>query len=137
MVIDVDERFYFKPESGHILASPADETPLPPCDVYPEDYDVALAVDRIEKATTLSVRHIRRKWAGLRSFVADKAPVVGRDGSLPGFFWLAGQGGYGIMTSPAMARAAASLIVDGCLPADLTAVRLTPEDLSPARLQRA
>lgn len=58
MVIDVDERFYFKLESGHILASPADETPLPPCDVYPEDYDVALAVDRIEKATTLSVRHI-------------------------------------------------------------------------------
>jgi D-arginine dehydrogenase len=137
VVIDVDEQFYFKPESGRILASPADETPMPPCDVYPEDYDVALAVDRIEKATTLAVRHIRRKWAGLRSFVADKAPVVGMDVSLPGFFWLAGQGGYGIMTSPAMARAAASLIVEGRLPADFAATGLTPEDLSPARVQGA
>ena len=135
VVIDVDEQFYFKPESGRILASPADETPMPPCDVYPEDYDVALAVDRIEKAATLAVRHIRRKWAGLRSFVADKAPVVGMDVSLPGFFWLAGQGGYGIMTSPAMARAAASLIVDARLPADLAAAGLTPEDLSLARFQ--
>ncbi|MBI3302213.1 MAG: FAD-binding oxidoreductase, partial [Deltaproteobacteria bacterium] len=101
IVVDVDEQFYFKPESGRILASPADETPVPPCDVHPEDYDIALAVDRIEKATTLSIGHIRRKWAGLRSFVQDKAPVVGMDVSLPGFFWLAGQGGYGIMTSPA------------------------------------
>jgi D-arginine dehydrogenase len=137
VVIDVDEQFYFKPEAGRILASPADETPMPPCDVYAEDYDVALAVDRIEKASTLSIRHIRRKWAGLRSFVADKAPVVGMDMVLPGFFWLAGQGGYGIMTSPAMARAAASLIVEGRLPADLAATGLSPEDLSPARLQRA
>jgi D-arginine dehydrogenase len=137
VVIDVDEEFYFKPESGCILASPADETPLPPCDVYPQDYDIALAVDRIEKATTLSIKHIRRKWAGLRSFVEDKTPVVGMDVSLPGFFWLAGQGGYGIMTSPAMARAATGLIVNHCLPQDLLASRLTPEDLSPARLQRA
>jgi len=137
VVIDVDEQFYFKPESGRLLASPADETPLPPCDVYPEEYDVALAVDRIEKATTLSIRHIRRKWAGLRSFVADKIPVVGMDTALSGFFWLAGQGGYGIMTSPAMARAAASLIVEDHLPEDLAAMGLTPEDLSPARLQKA
>jgi D-arginine dehydrogenase len=137
VVIDVDEQFYFKPESGRILASPADETPMPPCDVYAEDYDVALAVDRIEKATTLAIHHIRRKWAGLRSFVADKAPVVGMDTSLPGFFWLAGQGGYGIMTSPAMARAATGLIVDGRLPADLAGMGLRSEDLSPARLQKA
>jgi D-arginine dehydrogenase len=136
VVIDVDEQFYFKPESGRILASPADETPVPPGDVYPEDYDVALAVDRIERATTLSVQHIRRKWAGLRSFVADKAPVVGMDTAVPGFFWLAGQGGYGIMTSPAMARTAAALIIDGRLPADLAAAGLTPQALSPARLQR-
>lgn len=137
IVVDVDEQFYFKPESGRILASPADETPVPPCDVHPEDYDVALAVERIEKATTLSIRHIRRKWAGLRSFVEDKAPVVGMDVSLPGFFWLAGQGGYGIMTSPAMARAAATLIVDRRLPEDLATSGLAPEDLSPARLQGA
>jgi D-arginine dehydrogenase len=137
VVIDVDEQFYFKPESGRILASPADETPMPPCDVYPEEYDVALAVDRIEKAAALSIQHVRRKWAGLRSFVPDKAPVVGMDTFLPGFFWLAGQGGYGIMTSPAMARAAAGLIVDGRLPTDLAAMGLTPENLSPARLQQA
>jgi len=135
VVIDIDEQFYFKPESGRILASPADETPMSPCDVYPEEYDIALAADRIQKASTLSIRHIRRKWAGLRSFVADKTPVVGRDPFLPGFFWLAGQGGYGIMTSPAVARAAASLIVEGCLPKDLAAAGLTPEDLSPERLQ--
>ncbi|HKA54251.1 MAG TPA: FAD-binding oxidoreductase [Candidatus Binatia bacterium] len=137
VVIDVDEQFYFKPESGRLLASPADETPMPPCDVYAEDYDVALAVERIERATTLLIRHIRRKWAGLRSFVADKSPVVGMDRFLPGFFWLAGQGGYGIMTSPAMARAATGLMVEGRLPADLTAVGLRPEDLSPARYQEA
>jgi D-arginine dehydrogenase len=137
VVIDVDEQFYFKPESGRILASPADETPMPPCDVYAEDYDVALAVDRIEKATTLAIHHIRRKWAGLRSFVADKAPVVGMDTLLPGFFWLAGQGGYGIMTSPAMARAATGLIVDGRLPADLAGMGLKSEELSPARFQKA
>jgi D-arginine dehydrogenase len=137
VVIDVDEQFYFKPESGRILASPADETPMPPCDVYAEDYDVALAVDRIVKATTLAIRHIGRKWAGLRSFVADKAPVVGMDTLLPGFFWLAGQGGYGIMTSPAMARAATGLIVDGRLPADLAGMGLKAEELSPARFQKA
>ena len=137
VIIDVDEQFYFKPEAGRILASPADETPMPPCDVYVEDYDVALAVDRMQKATTLSIQHIRRKWAGLRSFVADKAPVVGMDTSLPGFFWLAGQGGYGIMTSPAMARAATGLIVEGRLPADLAAMGLSAGDLSPARFQEA
>jgi D-arginine dehydrogenase len=136
VVIDVDEEFYFKPESGRILASPADETSVSPCDIFPEDYDVALAVDRVEKATTLSIQHINRKWAGLRSFVADKTPVVGLDASLPGFFWLAGQGGYGIMTSPAMARAAATLIVDRCLPQDLATLGLTPKELSPARIQR-
>jgi len=135
VVIDVEERFYFKPESARILASPADETPVPPCDVYPEEYDIAVAVDRIEKATTLSVAHIRRKWAGLRSFVPDKAPVVGMDITLPGFFWLAGQGGYGIMTAPALARTTATLIIDRCLPKDLASSGLTPAELSPARLQ--
>ena len=82
---------------------------------------------------TLEIRHIHRSWAGLRSFVADRSPVIGMDPELPGFFWLAGQGGFGIMTAPAAARAAASLIVDGALPADLVALGLTPEQLSPAR----
>ena len=101
--------------------------------------EVALAADRIQRATTLEVKHIRQKWAGLRSFVADRSLVLGMDGQCPGFFWLAGQGGFGIMTSPAAARAAACLIVDGALPSDLAELGLTPEVLSPERpgLKRA
>ena len=132
-VVDVDEEFYFEPEGAQILASPADETPSEPCDATAEDYEVALAVDRIERATTLEIRHIRQRWAGLRSFVADRAPVIGMDPDLCGFFWLAGQGGFGIMTSPAAARTAASLIVRGTLPSDLEELGLTPEQLSPGR----
>jgi D-arginine dehydrogenase len=133
-VIDADEQFYVKPEGGRLLASPCDETPSEPCDAVAEDYEVALAVDRIQRATTLEIRHLRRRWAGLRSFVADRAPVIGMDPDLPGFFWLAGQGGFGIMTSPAAARAAAALVVSGSLPEDLAARGLTPEQLSPRRL---
>jgi len=132
-VIDADEDFYFKPDGGRLLASPCDETPFEPCDVVPDDYEVALAVERVQRATTLEVKHIRRRWAGLRSFVRDRSPVIGMDPELSGFFWLAGQGGFGIMTSPAAARAAASLIVDGSLPSDLAAIGLSPELLSPAR----
>ena len=76
---------------------------------------MALAIDRIQKATTLSIAHINRKWAGLRSFVRDKTPVVGMDSERAGLFWLAGQGGYGIQTSSAMGRTAASLIVESAL----------------------
>jgi D-arginine dehydrogenase len=133
-VIDADEAFYFKPEGGQLLASPCDETPSEPCDAVPGDYEVALAAERVKRATTLEIEHVRRRWAGLRSFVADRSPVIGMDPELPGFFWLAGQGGFGIMTAPAAARAAASLIVDGSLPGDLEARGLTPEQLSPARL---
>lgn len=132
-VADVDDQFYFEPEGAQLLASPGDETPSEPCDATAEDYDVAVAVDRIERATTLEIRYIRRRWAGLRSFVADRAPVIGMDPDLCGFFWLAGQGGFGIMTSPAAARTAASLIVRGTLPSDLEELGLTPEQLSPGR----
>lgn len=110
VVIDADEAFYFKPEAGMLLLSPADETPTPPCDAQPEDLDVALAIDRIQRATTLEIQIVRRKWAGLRSFVADRSPVIGFDPLASGFFWLAGQGGYGIQTAPAAASLAASLI---------------------------
>ena len=98
MVIDFDESWYFKPEVGQFLASPADETPSPPCDAQPEEIDIAIAVERIETATTLQIRRIKNKWAGLRSFVADKNLVVGYDPAVEGLFWLAGQGGYGIQT---------------------------------------
>ena len=109
-VLDVDEEFYFKPDAGRILASPADETPTDPCDAQPEELDIAVTVDRIETATTLQVRRIAARWAGLRTFATDKVPVVGMDPDAPGFFWLAGQGG-GIMTSPALSAVAAELIL--------------------------
>ena len=136
-VIDSDEEFYFKPESGGVLGSPADETPVSPCDVQPEMLDIAQAIDRIQKATTLTIDRLRNKWAGLRSFVADGAPVVGMEPDTPGFFWLAGQGGYGIMTAPAMSRAVAGLMEHGDLPVDLRKMGITREGLSPSRLRSA
>ena len=103
-MIDADEAFYFKPEAGHILISPADETPSEPCDAQPEDYDVALGVDRFERATGLDIRRVRHTWAGLRTFAPDRVFVAGFDPRSPRFFWLAGQGGYGIQSAPAMAQ---------------------------------
>jgi D-arginine dehydrogenase len=133
LVADIDDRFYFKPEGQQLLCSLADETLSPPCDAVAEPLDVALAIERINEATTLELRHVRRSWAGLRSFVADRTPVVGIDPEAPGFCWLAGQGGYGIQTAPAMARAAAGLVRDQRLPDDLLALGITAADLSPAR----
>ena len=133
--IDIDEQFYFKPDAGRILGSPADETPSAPCDAQPGELDIAIGVDRIETATRLTVRRLASKWAGLRSFVADKTPVAGFDDDSEGFFWLAGQGGYGIQTSPALARAAAALITTGDLPADLKARGLEKATLAPERLR--
>jgi D-arginine dehydrogenase len=132
-VLDADEDFYLKPEGAILLASPCDEEPSEPCDPSPDELAIALAVERVKRATTLELTHIRRSWAGLRSFVADRCPVIGMDAELPGFFWLVGQGGFGIMTSPAASEAAASLAVEGCLPESLRAAGLRAEDLSPER----
>ncbi len=134
-VVDADEQFYFKPEAGLLLGSPADATPMPACDVQADELDVALAVDRIERATRMRVLRVPRRWAGLRTFAADQTPVVGMEETVPGFFWLAGQGGYGIQTAPALARAAASLLVDGVLPDDLLGRGLVAEDLLPLRFR--
>ena len=133
LVAVVDESFYFKPDSGRILASPADETPSPPCDARPEELDMAVAVERAQSVTTLQVRRIAHAWAGLRSFAADKSLVIGMDQAAAGFFWLAGQGGYGFQTAPAAARAAAGLIRGTGLPADIAALGLTEDELSPER----
>ncbi|MGH7915518.1 MAG: NAD(P)/FAD-dependent oxidoreductase [Candidatus Binataceae bacterium] len=133
-VIDVGEEFYFKPDAGKFLGSPADQTPMEPCDVQPDDFDVALAVDRIQRAARIPVTHINRKWAGLRSFVADGCPVVGYDPRVEGFFWLAGQGGYGIETSPSMGRLTASLALRRGVPSDLAEQGVTEAAVSPARL---
>jgi D-arginine dehydrogenase len=132
-VIDVDEQWYFKPDAGRILASPADETPSPPCDAQPDEYDIAVLIDRITNATTLSIPRIHAKWAGLRSFVADKTIVAGFDPRLRGFFWLAGQGGYGIQTAPAAGRVAAALARGEPLPEDVQALGVRAGDLAPDR----
>ncbi|MGO4334307.1 NAD(P)/FAD-dependent oxidoreductase [Labrys sp. KB_33_2] len=133
MAIDIDEAFYFKPDAGRLLASPADETPSDPCDAQPEELDIAIAIDRIQRAADLPVRTIARRWAGLRTFAADRSPVVGYDPKAEGFFWLAGQGGYGIQTAPALARAAAALV--RCRPVEeaVLAEGFDPTAVSPAR----
>ena len=118
-VIDIDEQFYFEPEGGQLLGSPADQTPSHPHDVRHEEIDVALAIERIQRATTLDISHVRRAWAGLRTFAPDRMPVVGPDPEVGDFIWLAGQGGFGIMTSPTIARIAASLAVGGDVPPEL------------------
>jgi D-arginine dehydrogenase len=133
MVIDFDESWYFKPEVGQFLASPADETPSPPCDAQPEEIDIAVAVERIETATTLQIRRIKNKWAGLRSFVADKNLVVGYDHTVEGLFWLAGQGGYGIQTGESAGRLAASLALGRGMPSDIAGLGVSEAALSPAR----
>ena len=133
MVVDIDEQFYLKPDAGRLLLSPADETPSPPCDAQPEEIDIAICIDRIQQAFDLEVRHIGNRWAGLRSFVADGVPVVGYAGDAPGFFWLAGQGGYGIQTAPAMARTAAALIRNDPVPDDIVEEGVDVAALSPLR----
>jgi D-arginine dehydrogenase len=135
MVNDVAEEFYFKPDAGQLFVSPADATPSAPMDVFPEDLDVAAGVERFERATTVTVQRVARAWAGLRTFARDGSPVVGFDGGAEGFFWLAGQGGYGIKTSPALSRVCAALIRDRRLPADLLELGVTAAELSPERLR--
>jgi D-arginine dehydrogenase len=132
-VIDADEQFYFKPEAGKLLLSPADETPAEPCDAQPEELDIAICVDRVESALDIDVRRVSHSWAGLRTFSADRIPVVGFDPDVEGLFWCAGQGGYGIQTSPAMARLAAALVMREDLPADVTAEGIGSDDISPKR----
>lgn len=132
-VIDVDEQFYFKPESGRLLASPADETPSAPVDAAPEELDIAVCIDRIQTTTTLSISHVRRCWAGLRTFAPDRTPVIGYDPDAVGFFWFAGQGGYGMQTAPAAARLGAALALEREIPSDLAERGLAPAPFSPSR----
>ncbi|MCX7558418.1 FAD-binding oxidoreductase [Sulfitobacter sp. F26204] len=134
ITIDVQEQFYLKPDAGRLLVSPADATPSDPCDAQPDELDVAICVDRIETAFDLQVRRIENKWAGLRSFVPDGAPVAGFSGSVNGFYWLAGQGGYGIQSAPALAEVAAAQILGRQIPAYITDQGFDPETVGPSRL---
>ncbi len=133
VVIDIEDNFYFKPEAGKILASPADETDSPPCDSQPEEIDIAITIDRIEYATNFKVKKIDHKWAGLRSFFPDRTPVVGEDPDMTGFYWLAGQGGYGIQTSPGISKIIECLVTGKDWPYYLSNNSIMPETLSPKR----
>jgi D-arginine dehydrogenase len=128
----VDERWYVKPDAGLLLGSPANADAVAAQDVQPEELDIALAIDRIEAATTLAVRP-RRTWAGLRSFVADGDLVGGFAAEAPGFFWLAAQGGYGIQTAAAMGEACAALVRGLPLPRRLASFGLDAAMLAPTR----
>ena len=125
----VGEELYFAPESGRLFASPMDEGPSDPCDAQPDEEDIALAAWRMEERTTLKVERIHSKWAGLRTFARDRHPVVGFAPGADGFFWLAGQGGFGLQTSPAVAAIVESLIAGAPWPV----AGVTAEELSPAR----
>lgn len=111
LVLDLREQFYFKPESGRLWLSPHDETPSAPCDAAAEEMDVALAIDRLSGVTDWTVERVEHRWAGLRSFAPDRLPVYGFDTAVPGFFWFAGQGGFGIQTAPAAAELGARLLL--------------------------
>ena len=131
--IDIEELFYFKPDAGKLFLSPADETPSLPCDAQPDEMDVAIAIDRVQQAAAIDVRHVRRKWAGLRSFSPDRSLVIGYDAHAQGFFWLAGQGGYGIQTAPAVSVLVASLVDGKGVPAKLAEFDVDEALLSPLR----
>lgn len=133
-VIGADESFYFKPDAGQLLGSPANADPVTPHDVQPEELDVATGIWRIEQASSLRVRRPSRTWAGLRSFVADGDLVAGFAPDAAGFFWCAAQGGYGIQTSAAMGEACAALILGEGLPQHIRGFGVTEAMLSPRRL---
>lgn len=133
LVIDVQEQFYLKPDAGKLLISPANEDPEQPCDVQPDEMDIAICVDRIERAFDISVRKVESPWAGLRSFVADKSPVAGFSQMAERFYWLAGQGGYGIQSAPALAQYAAAEVMGRPIPDHILAERLDPNSIRPGR----
>lgn len=108
--ITIDETWYAKPEAGKLMVSPADQDPVPPQDIYVDDMVLAEGLDRYERAVTVPVTRVERSWAGLRTFARDRTPVVGYDPRTDGFFWLAGQGGYGVQTAPALSQIASLLI---------------------------
>jgi D-arginine dehydrogenase len=128
------DAFYMLPEAGRLMASPVDEVPDEPCDAQPEDYDVALAAWRVEEYTSMSIPRIAHSWAGLRTFTSDRVPTAGFAADATGFFWLAGQGGYGLQTAPAMAAISEALVTGGDWPGGLTELGVTRERIVPDRL---
>ncbi len=134
IAVDIDEQFYLKPDAGQLLMSPANEDPSPPCDAQPDEMDIAICAERIEQAFQLTLTRFSNKWAGLRSFVADKCPVCGYDPNIENFFWLAGQGGYGIQSSPALGELAASMVMNHAVPGYIQDQGFELETVKPDRL---
>lgn len=132
----VSEDWYFKPEAGQLLGSPANADPVPAHDVLPEELDIALGIAAIERDTTLAIRRPRRSWAGLRSFTPDGEMAIGFDAREPRFFWLAGQGGWGIQSAFGAAQLAASLLLGNELPEALAAHGVLPSRMDPRRFAR-
>jgi len=127
LVDSADGTFYFKGEGDNtVWLSPHDEIETDPCDAAPEEIDIATAIDRFEQVVDWPIERVERSWAGLRTFAPDRLPVYGFDRHAPGFFWCAGQGGFGIQTSPAAAKMAAAVLL-GEDPGPMAAV------FSPAR----
>lgn len=133
LINDVGGEFYFKVAGGLLMVSPGDATPSPPMDAWADDMDVAIGAERLERATHIAVRRVTHSWAGLRTFAPDGSPVAGFDETAEGFFWLAGQGGYGIKTASALSRIAAALVAGRELPDDLLRLGITAAELSPQR----
>ena len=131
VVVSASESWYFKPDAGKLMVSPADEDPVDPHDAWVDDMVLAEGLHRFEQAVTIPVTRVEHSWAGLRSFAPDRSPVVGPAPEDDGFFWLAGQGGYGVQTAPALARLAAGLVTGAAPDLDAQTVRA----LSPARFQ--
>lgn len=137
LIAGVAGNWYCKPEQSWLLVSPADETPSAPCDAYPEDLDLALGVDRMQQALQFEVKRMHRSWAGLRTFAPDRHLVNGFDPLHEGFYWLVGQGGYGIQTGPAMAAVAACNISGSAPPPAIVDADVNIAGLSPARFTAA
>lgn len=133
MILDAEESFYMKPDAGLLLISPADESLSEPEDAQPDELDIAIAADRAETFTTVKIRRVKSSWAGLRTFVKDRSPVVGFDEERPGFFWMAALGGYGIQTAPALSALAAKLVLRRPVEDDFTRLGFEQHDISPAR----
>jgi len=133
-VVGIDEGWYFKPDAGQLLGSPANADPVPAHDVMAEEIDIATGIARIEARTTLAIRRPRRTWAGLRTFAPDGELVIGADPRCPAFFWLAGQGGYGIQSAAGAALLAESLLVGAALPETLREQGVQVAAMSPRRL---
>ncbi|HSO49824.1 MAG TPA: FAD-binding oxidoreductase [Acidimicrobiia bacterium] len=135
LVVDVDHNFYFRPDGSQLLCSLAEETPSEPTDPRPAMEDVALAIERINQATTLGIHTVSSQWTGLRTFAPDRELVVGEEPTAPGFFWLVGQGGTGIMTSPGYGALVASLVLGSALPGELARAGVDPAALTPDRFR--